>query len=445
MRRKLIVSGVLMLALLGSSGLVAYWLIRTAPEAPRVDVSQPPLVVRAVQLAPQTLVEPVIGFGTARADRLARLAAQVAGEVVAIPAGLDVGMAVQEGQVLVRIDDREYRSRLERAQSSLAAAEAQLDQLRVQQSNLDRVIETARRELASAEWEHKKVAALYKQGAAPKREFEQSRLVLERTRRTLQTLENQKALLPTKRSELEAMVRNRRAEVELARLQVERCTIRAPLTGRVAEKHVEVGERVQPGMVLLAVLDPDIVEVPVEIPVARRPDVMVGRACRLFIPGRSEVTWSGTVERIAPVADERTRTTRVFVRVDNRTQEHTLMPGVFVQAEIEGPTWAGVLTVPRGSVQEGRVFVYRDGRAEVREVHVACWLREQGIVMGLQPGDVVITSNLDALYDGAPVRLKDTVLAGAVSTRPSVAEGEQAVPVRGVGVGESNTQAVESK
>ena len=96
----------------------------------------------------------------------------------------------------------------------------------------------------------------------------------------------------------------------------------------------------------------------------------------------------------------------MFVRIDNRVQERVLRPGVFVRARIDGPTWADVFVVPRGSVQEGRVFVYRDGRAAARKVRVTRWLQEQGIVAGLERGDVVITSNLDALYDGAPVRLE---------------------------------------
>ena len=424
MARKLIITVILIVSVLGISIGAALWMIHTAPVPTEREVHRPQLIVKGMHVEPQTVVEPIEGFGTARSLRTARLSAQVSGEVLVLQAGLDVGTRVQEGDVLVEIDAREYQRHLERAESDLAAVESQREQLDVQERNLKRLIETAERELASMEWEHRQVESLYERGAAPRREFEQSQLAVERSRRTLQGLENELALLPTRRNELEAAIRNRRAEIEIAALQVARCEIRAPFSGEVTEKFVEVGERVQPGALLLSVLDPDIVEVPVKVPVSFRPFLEVGQSSQLFSSGSGRLEWSGSILRIAPAADAQTRTIEVFVRIDNRHQEHALLPGVFVRARIDGPTWSDVLVVPRGSVHEGRVFVYREGRAVSREVHVTRWFQELGIVSGLESGDVVITSNLDALYDGAPIRLDGEVHAEDGSTDRVVASGE---------------------
>jgi multidrug efflux pump subunit AcrA (membrane-fusion protein) len=424
MARKLLISVLLILSILGVSVGVTLWMLHTAPEPTEREVHRPQLIVKGLHVEPQTVVEPVEGFGTAQPLRTARLSAQVSGEVVALRDGLNVGTTVHEGDVLVQIDAREYQRQLERAESDLTAVESQREQVDVQERNLKRLIETAERELASMEWEHRQVESLYERGAAPKREFEQSHLAVERTRRTLQGLENELALLPMRRNELEAAIRNRRAEIEIAALHVARCEIRAPFSGEVTEKFVEVGERVQPGASLLSVLDPDIVEVPVKVPVSFRPFLEIGQSCQLFSSGSGRLAWSGSIMRIAPAADAQTRTIEVFVRIDNRHQEHALMPGVFVRARIDGPTWSDVLVVPRGSVHEGRVFVYREGRAVSREVQVTRWFQEQGIVSGLESGDVVITSNLDALYDGAPIRLDGAAHAEDASTDRVVAVGE---------------------
>jgi hypothetical protein len=82
------------------------------------------------------------------------------------------------------------------------------------------------------------------------------------------------------------------------------------------------------------------------------------------------------------------------------------MPGSFVRATLAGPTLENVLIVPRGIVENGRVFAYRDGRAAVREIIVERHLRDMSVVTGLSPGERVITTNLDTLYEGAPVRLE---------------------------------------
>jgi RND family efflux transporter MFP subunit len=241
-------------------------------------------------------------------------------------------------------------------------------------------------------------------------------------------LENQKALLPSKRAQLQATCDNHRAEAAIARLDLDRCTIRAPFAGLVAEKLIEIGERVQEGSTLLSLLDPARIEVPVELPASVRSRVAIGAACELTMPSMPGVSWQGQVKRIAPAANEATRTFELFVEVNNTEQVHELVPGFFVRAEIEGPTLTDVLVVPRGSVQQSKVFLYRNGQARKRGVQVARVLRDRSVVTGIRSGDVVIISNLDALYEGAPVRLEGVPAPGedraapAPASQPAVAD-----------------------
>jgi len=419
MQRKLLVSLILITIFMGLGAGTAILLIKTAPVPPQVDLARPPLLVEAVQVEPDTVTESLVGFGTARAECYARLSAQVGGEIVAVADDLKVGTEVEQDQVLVRIDEHEYKQQLARVESLLAADKALLEQLETEASNLERLITPAQRELASAQFEYDQVQDLYKEGAAPKREHEQARLILEQTRRMLLMLENQQALLPARRAQLKANRENHQAELAIARLDLDRCTIRAPFAGRVAEKLIEVGERVQKGSPLLSLLDPALIEVPVELPDAVRSRIAVGAACTLTMPSQPGVSWKGHVKRIAPAANEATRTFELFVEVNNAEHKNELVPGFFVQAEIEGPTLVNVLLVPRASVQQNQLFVYKNGQAGKRDVQVTRVLRDQSVVTGIQPGDVVITSNLDALYEGAAVRLASVPTAGSDQARPT--------------------------
>ena len=74
MRRQVLISLILIGVLLGIGSAGAYLLIHTAPKAPVSDSDRPALLVRTRQLTPQTLVEPIVGYGTARADRYAWIA-----------------------------------------------------------------------------------------------------------------------------------------------------------------------------------------------------------------------------------------------------------------------------------------------------------------------------------------------------------------------------------
>ena len=405
MRRRIIVSVILIAVLLVAGMGITTVLVMTKPPPQARDIARPPLLVEALTVQPRTVVEPIIGYGTARADRFARLSAQVAGEVIELGAWLKPGVEVEEGQVLLRIDDQEYAHRLDSAKSRLEAGRAQLAGLDVEQGNVERLIAIAQRELDIAQGDFDRIKDLFEDGESHPREFDQYQRALQQARSARQVLINRKALLPSRKAEGEAGCRDRQADVDLARLNVERCRIAAPFDGRVDEVSVELGERVQVGRELVSLLNPDLIEVPIELPVSVHHRVLVGGGCRLSVDSTDEVAWAGRVRRISPTASETTRTFKLYVDVNNAEQTQRLVPGVFVRAMVDGPTLVDVLIVPRGAIQQGRVFVCNAGTAHPREVQVVRHLLDQTVVTGLRPGEIVITSNLDALYEGVDVRV----------------------------------------
>ena len=114
-------------------------------------------------------------------------------------------------------------------------------------------------------------------------------------------------------------------------------------------------------------------------------------------------TWPGQVVRINPAIDERMRTCILYIQVDNTKQPRRLMPGSFVRATIEGRTLKDVVVVPRGLVRDGRVFVLQAGEAKERPVEVTHRFLDKVVIKGVNENEVLITSNLGILYDGAPV------------------------------------------
>ena len=306
MRRQIIISLILIVVFLAIGGGVAMRLIETAPQAPTTDATASVLLVRGLVLEPQTVVEPIVGYGTAQADRRAWIAAQVAGELVELSPKLHVGESVEEGELLLRIDERDYQQYLERARGMLAADQARLEQLVVEQQNVEHLIAIASTELEITERDYARVMGLFEQGQAPRREVDVARQGNEQARRGLQELENQQALFPRTRATLEATRTQHQAEVELARLNVERTRVLAPFRGRLAAVEAELGERVNVGSRLYALLDPDLIEIPIELPVSLRDRVSSGTRCRLHLESNDELVWDGEVARIAPSASEAT-------------------------------------------------------------------------------------------------------------------------------------------
>ncbi len=290
------------------------------------------LPVETMVVAAEDVVEWFEGYGRANPTRVVRVGAEVSGRIVERLGHSEAGQAyeslVQQGQVLLRLDDTEYQEALTRA------------------------------------------------------------------RRHQEQDGGSGAALPL------------RSAVAEARLNVERCTIRAPFDGRLRNVHVEVGDRVAPGVVVLTLIDPGTVEIPIQLPTLVFDHLSEGSLCHLESESQPGTFWEGLVTRIGSVGDQRTRTFTVYVEVDNTVQAQPLLPGTFVDAKVAGPVHRDAILLPRDVCRGGRVFVVEEGTARLVRVTTEHFIGDRTLIRGdLEPGDEVILSPLDQVRDGEGVRV----------------------------------------
>jgi multidrug efflux pump subunit AcrA (membrane-fusion protein) len=137
--------------------------------------------------------------------------------------------------------------------------------------------------------------------------------------------------------------------------------------------------------------------------------------------GGRDVTWVGRVTRMEAQVDQTSRMIHVVVEIADpyeKTVDHPpLLPGTFVDVRIFGRTLESVVALPRFAIREGnRVWVYEDGSIQVREVEILRADRLQSLVAsGLEGGDLVVVSTLDAVTDGMKVRRAGDESAGGSS------------------------------
>ena len=399
---------VLMGMLLAGATAIAAILLSIRVEPPRRDITTPVPLVEWMELTPRDVPIRSYGYGTAEPDRAARIAAEVPAVVVELVGDLEVGTHVESHQELIRLDDREYRHALARAESVVLADRGALAELAVDEDNLDRLLHIAKQELQVATDERSRVEGLYKQGRAARKEFDFAELAYRQAERVLQDYRRQNARIEPKRSQLEASLASKQAEVAIAQLNLERCTIRAPFAGAIDALAVEVGDRVGPGVVVAALLNTDRVEIPIRLPAGAYDDVMVHAACRVFSERMGGRSWTGRVARVAASVDKHTRTFAVFVEVDNTTQQTPLVPGMFVRADIIGPVLTDALMLPRSAIRDEHVVVAANGVVEKRKVRLRRIVSDLASVDGdLTMGDRIVLSHLDHLSDGMAVRLRD--------------------------------------
>lgn len=414
--RRLLISLPLVLLLLGGSAYFAQWLYSTRPPADRSAEPRRPTVVDVRRVELEDIQEVFVGYGSARADRVVTLTAEVGGMIVELAPQLDDGSPVTEGQLLVRIDDRTYRRQLDRAESMAAELDARIGQLDVERGNLERMAGIADQEVRVNRDELKRLTDLFEEEQASKKEVDFAHLAYQRSRRGHLDYENQLALIDPRRLALMATRDVRLAEARLAELDIERCRISAPFGGQIEWIVVQAGDRVRPGSEIARIVASRHIEIPIELPVSVRPRVAVGARCSLAVESMPGIRWDGTVSRLSPGADPRSRTFSAYVMVDNDAHDVPLIPGYFLTARVMGPILRQVLAVPRGAIVQNHVFVVNGDAAHVRTIEIERFVGERAVVSGdVRPNDLVILSNLDALYDEAPVRTAEP---------PVVADGQ---------------------
>jgi RND family efflux transporter MFP subunit len=426
--------------LLGGGGFAGLASLRDEPA--KRDVETKVYNVEVYEIQQVSLQEIVKGFGSVVAEREVVYSAQVAGEVVSVSRRLKVGEAVSgpeffpndpvldtgsiqtDGEILLAIDPEVYHERLTQTDHSVEEALAELQTLKQKEQNNSRLLETATRNYNAAKADHERMERLAKDGTVTQNQLTLSQLEERRYEQAFIEVDNQHSLFPAQRQQLQKRLDRLNTEKKLASIDVRRTEVRAPFSGVLTEVHVEKGQYVQPGTPLYRVTQIDTVEIAIPLhplDFARLAELVLAGEQPNVELAENEVAssrWTGRVVRISPEADTATRTIDVFVEVENKVDGQQvavpLLPGSFVQARIEGPILNDVIVVPRAAVVGNasgstRVFVEREGKAIEVPVEVSRRLEAQAFISsGLDPGDLVVMTNRDALTDGTPISVQAT-------------------------------------
>jgi len=395
----------------------------TRPEAPRLEERERGVIVRTMTVTPTPARRWWEGFGVARAVRASNVAAEVAGVVVERPEEIDPGAWVEQGDLLVAIDDDEFRQRLERSRQLIASLEAELRGLRVETESLQETLTLAEEAVELTRDEVERLREATGRGAATDVELQRLQRELTTVQRQAEDIRQRLNLIPTREARLAAQIQSERASARLAELDLERATIEAPFTGAIQAVDVNEGERVNVGQRVARVVDLRLMEAPLRIPVSAVGDLRVGGRVELEAEGPERRRWSGTIARIAPEADQSTRTATVFVEIEQAARlggEPLLLPGQFLTARIYAASAGDELVIPRTAVLDDRVMVVSpEGVAQPRDVQVSYHLEAafpdlvpgetQWAVVeeGLEAGDRIVISNVADIEPGAPVRVAE--------------------------------------
>jgi RND family efflux transporter MFP subunit len=343
-------------------------------EAKAVNAPPPAVEVGRENIVPVTEQEIATGpliSGTLTAENEATVKAEVAGAVLQVTS--EIGNAVKQGQVIARLEDTTLREAVLSAESAVKSAEAALD--------------VAQREAT-------RTANLVKGGALPDREVETTQNAV---------------------TAAQAQLANAKAQQATARKQLDKATVRSPMSGIVAERAANRGDIVSTGDPLYKIIAPSSMQLNAAVPAEALSAIRVGLPVDFTVRGY-ETPFEGRIERISPTADPVTRQVSIYVSIPNKGGR--LVAGLFAEGRVARQT-KRALVVPATAVntssKEPWVMRIKDGKAE--KVTVALGLRDAQterveLASGVQAGDQLLVGASQALTPGTPVKVRETAQSG---------------------------------
>ncbi len=416
---RLIIIGVLVFALLGAGRFIYGKLNAETP----VDVVR----VHSPRVSSANGEQPVIlnATGYIIAAHKIEVAAKVVGKVSWI--GVEKGDKVHKDQVLVRLEDDEYRARLAEAKGQLNMLKARLAELvngsrpeEIAKSNAD--VEQARADLENAQVTLKRTKQLVDQGVMSKQALDDAQARYDSQQARINSLQKGYELVKIgpRREQIDAVraqVEQSKGTLDYAQTQLDNTVIRAPITGTVLERNVERGEFVTTGFVgdkgakgyVVSLADLNDLQVELDInqnDFAKLSPTQQGVVTTDAYPDRK---YKGIIHEISPEANRQKATVQIKVKVldpDSYLRPEMNATVAFVsEAKAAGSTPSkALITVPASAVKGNSVYLVVDGKALRRSVTVA-GTTSQGVQIdsGLIGGEDLISNPPPDLKDGQKV------------------------------------------
>jgi HlyD family secretion protein len=357
--------------------------------------------------------------------------AKVMGRVAWI--GVEKGDRVQQGQILVRLEDQEFRAQVNQANANLAEAQAKLDQLRAgsrpQEKLKDKAaVLQADANLKNAEAEYERAAKLFPQGIISKSDLDRAVAQRDAARAALEAAKQSSSMTDIgPRSEeisaAAAQVRQMQAALDYANTQLAATEIKAPVSGTVLERIVERGEMVSPssfgdgGARTSVVSLADLNDLQIELDISQQDfaRLKMDQRAEIFPEAFQNLKYSGFIAEIAPEANRAKATVQVKVKVENPDEQ--LRPEMNARVNflsdapaVENSKPTARVMVPKAAVvhRDGSDFVFlvKGSRVEQRVIRVGEANGEfYNVLEGLSGGESAAITGNEKLRDGDRVKV----------------------------------------
>ena len=361
---------------------------------PAQKAQESALPVKAIPIKKGELVMRLKSPGEAVTEKKIVMKTEVAGTIKNL--NVREGKHVREGDLLLEIEDREYRLKLERAEATRLKFLSELlleRQFSAPEKELD---SGALERLKKAEEAFTQAGSRFGQGLISREEFEKAKSDYE-----LVLIESGK-----KKDEVMASAKQftqAEIDVKMSQMELEKTKIRAAFSGIITDIKISPKETVTAGREIFTLVDISRIKVQARVLESEVGKMRVGREADLRFSAYPGKMFKGKVEAISPIINPADKTCTVHILVENPEEE--IKPGMHAEVEISADVYTDRLLVPQEAVlvRGGRklVFVVEEGLAKWRYIEVGLENEDYAEVLdGVKEGEsVIIEGHLTLAHD----------------------------------------------
>lgn len=380
MKNKVKMSSVYPSGIISLGIIICSLLIKCSPEVKPEEVKKIIPLVEFEKIKPISKNIEIISQGSIIPRTESQLYPEIRGEVVYVSPKLDEGSSFKKGDVLLRIDSRDYELDIKAAEASLDDAKTALS-IALAESNFEK-----------EQWE------LSSSGVASD------------LRLKIPQLKKAESTVAAAEANLEKLKRN-----------LEKTSIKAPYNGLVRKKNVDRGTVIGPGYLIANIYAIDYVEVKLPVPDQdlafldipldgsqisnnEQPQVILTGSL-----GGKQIIWEGNIVRMEAEIDPKSRMAILVARVSEPYKYNIpLRVGQFIEAEITGKIFDNLYVINRELIKNNQVLTINESDSSIvyKQVHVLRFIDDMAYIdSGLDGETLLCMTNLDVMYDGMKIRL----------------------------------------
>ncbi len=420
--RKAVVPGIVVLAALAG----AVYLLLSKPVVEPLDKVEQPWLVTAAKVGLGDIQPRLQLYGEIVAGREVELRALVAGEVVAVAENFVDGGSLRQGDMIVAIDDFDYRARFDELTAQIGEATARLEEIKARRNSYAIALRRDREMVELHQRDVERKRALSGRGTVSEKKLDSARMELTKQQKATEMRASDLRAETAHIKQQEAVINRLNVGLRRTERDLQRVRLTAPFDGFLVDVQAQVGKRLSANDRVARLIDADRLEARVTLS-----DGQYGRLVSEagqnggqneiqngILAGRgAEITWQvgghqfhykGRLDRIGARIDSTSGGVQVYIRLQGVDLSKPLRPGAFVSITMPDRTFRGVAQLPESALYDSNtVYVIEGERLKKRQVELVARIGNDVLLRGeIRDGDQVVTTRFAEIGPGQKVEIR---------------------------------------